>query len=407
MKNPVVRVLLLVLAAAAAGSAAYGVVTFERRAVADEALAQISRDQAMAALSLVAELRAAQRGYVAVGQPHQYWTARVTDLLVDLEDRLRRIREGARSDAGLAAIESAAAAIENFRELDARAQDYVSLDQLFLASDLIFSDGLDMTGAAAAGIEEALSEAQVAHDATVHELRRWQALAIGGAGAALLLVSLLLFPARTARDESLEPEADAGLDPSADIEGLDEPVRQRADTAAAARRMDGWEADPPAATDHPALDLEGAARLCTELGRVMETSELPPLLARAAGLLDAAGLVVWVTDPSGAELRPVLTHGYSEKIVAQMRGIPTGAQNAAALTYRSAEARIVSGNGAANGAFVVPLITPAGCVGVFATELKRGAEQRPATRALTTILAAQVATLVGATPAPGAAHARA
>jgi hypothetical protein len=50
----------------------------------------------------------------------------------------------------------------------------------------------------------------------------------------------------------------------------------------------------------------------------------------------------------------------------------------------------------ANGAVVVPLMTPSGCVGVFAVELPRGAEQREPVRALTTSLAAQFADLLRA-----------
>jgi hypothetical protein len=161
------------------------------------------------------------------------------------------------------------------------------------------------------------------------------------------------------------------------------------------------------AKTEPQPDLTGAALLCTELGRVMETREVPPLLARAAEILDAAGLVVWVSDHAAVELRPVLSHGYSEKLVAQMRSIPRDAQNAAALAFRSAQPRIVAGTDVTNGAVVVPLITPTGCVGVLAAELKHGGEQREATRALATIVAAQLSTLVGTAPSAETAHAQA
>ena len=50
-------------------------------------------------------------------------------------------------------------------------------------------------------------------------------------------------------------------------------------------------------------------------------------------------------------------------------------------------------------------MTPAGCVGVFAVELPRGAEQREPVRALTTSLAAQFADLVGAPRLPHAVSA--
>jgi hypothetical protein len=156
-----------------------------------------------------------------------------------------------------------------------------------------------------------------------------------------------------------------------------------------------------------APDLAAAARLCTEFGRVMETREVPPLLARAAEILDAAGVVVWVSDRAGVELRPVLSHGYSDKVVAQMRSIPRDAQNAAALAFRSAQLRVVASTDVTNGAVVAPLMTPAGCVGVLAAELRHGSEQHEATCALATILAAQLATLMGAAPSTGSAQAQA
>jgi CHASE3 domain sensor protein len=405
MTNRFVRVILLVLAAGAAGGAAYTILALERQAMADHARAEIGRDHAAAALSAVSELRAAQRGYVAIGQGHDYWTARVTSLLVALEGRLRQLREATRSEAALEGVDTADVAIENFIELDRLAQEYVSLDQPFLASDLIFSDGLDMTGAAAAGIQAAAREEAAAHETGAQQLRQRQAWVTGGGGAALLLVALLLFPIQKARDEVLAEAIQQTQEPN-DQAVVETGLQDDAGTAtrvtparSAALSSDGRGQTAP--------DLAAAARLCTELGRVMETSELAPLLERAAGLLNASGLVVWVTDRSGVELRPVLTHGYAEKIVAQMRSIPTEAQNAAALTFRSAEARVVAGSDLANGAFVVPLITPTGCVGVFAAELRQGAEQHESTKAIATILAAQVATLVGAPPpSDSAAHAQ-
>ena len=67
----------------------------------------------------------------------------------------------------------------------------------------------------------------------------------------------------------------------------------------------------------------------------------------------------------------------------------------------------MAGTDLTNGAVVVPLMTPAGCVGVLAAELRHGGERREATRALATIVAAQLATLVSAAPSAGAANAQA
>ncbi len=120
-----------------------------------------------------------------------------------------------------------------------------------------------------------------------------------------------------------------------------------------------------------------------------------PLLRRAAGILDAVGLIVWAWDAQGTELVPALAHGYSDNVLAQLPRVPRDADNATAAAFRSTQTCIVNGSETARGAVVVPLMTSEGCVGVFAVELQRGGEQRESVRALATIFAAQLATLVG------------
>lgn len=374
MRHRAIRVILLLLAMAATGAAAYSIVTIEQRATPERGDLQVVRERVRSILVSISELRADERSYVAVGQGHQFWTSRVTNLLVGVDAKVRDLRRAVRSEAAAAAVDAAAVALDNFRKLDARAQEYVSLGHNLLASDLIFSDGVDMTDTAATQIDSALTQEMQAREHTLASLRRQQGWTTAGAGGVLLFVILLLAPLPGRREEA----------------ALDLPLET-----------------PPMVNLEPVLDLEGAARLCTELGRVKETREVPPLLARAAEILDAAGLVVWVSDRAGVELTPVLSHGYPAKVVAQMRSVPRDAQNAAALAFRSGQARVVAGTDMANGAVVVPLMTPAGCVGVLAAELRHGREQREPTRALATILAAQLATLVGAAPSTAAAQAQA
>jgi len=159
------------------------------------------------------------------------------------------------------------------------------------------------------------------------------------------------------------------------------------------------------ASVRPEPDLSAAAHLCTELGRVLDTHEVAPLLERAAGILDAVGLIVWVWDPHWTALRPACTHGYSDKVLAQMPRVPRGAENATAASFRSAQTCIVKGSDEANGAVVVPLMTSRGCVGVLAVELRQRGEQRESVLVLATIFAAQLATLFGFAPLAEAVNA--
>jgi hypothetical protein len=105
---------------------------------------------------------------------------------------------------------------------------------------------------------------------------------------------------------------------------------------------------------------------------------------------------VWVGDQDGIELAPVFTHGYSNEMTAQLGRVSRDSDNAIARAFRSAEARVVDGDDVATGAVVVPLLTPTGCAGVLALELRHGGERLECVRAAATILAAQLATLVSA-----------
>ena len=143
-------------------------------------------------------------------------------------------------------------------------------------------------------------------------------------------------------------------------------------------------------------DLLAAARLCTELGQVGETREAAPLLEEAARILDAVGVVVWLWDAQAAELKPALASGYSERVLAQLPKVSRETDNATAAAFRSAQTCVVRGSDLVSGALVVPLLTPVGCVGVLAVELQRGSEQRGSVRAVVSIFAAQLASLVRA-----------
>ena len=132
---------------------------------------------------------------------------------------------------------------------------------------------------------------------------------------------------------------------------------------------------------------------------------MAPLLAGAARILGAVGLVVWVWDSQRNALRPVLAHGYSKDVLAQLPIVRPDTDNATATAFRSAQTRIVNGGDMTSGAVVVPLMTPGGCAGVLAVELPRGGEQGESVRALATIFAAQLATLVGYTPLAEAVNA--
>jgi hypothetical protein len=158
-----------------------------------------------------------------------------------------------------------------------------------------------------------------------------------------------------------------------------------------------------AALARPAIDLLAAADLCTALGLVEEAAQMPPLLRRAAEILDARGLIVWVWDPIAEELQPALVYGYPDKLVAQLPRLRADADNLTAAAFRSAETLSIGGNAEAGAALAVPLQIPGGCAGVLAIELPPGGEEADPVRAVAIMFAAMLSQLVGGAPA-AAAH---
>jgi transcriptional regulator with XRE-family HTH domain len=162
---------------------------------------------------------------------------------------------------------------------------------------------------------------------------------------------------------------------------------------------------PSAINDRPvlAIDLAGMARLCTELTLVRTSGDVERLITEAAPILHAVGIILWLWDPNGGVLRSALSYGYPDAVLAQLPVVSPDADNAIGAAFRSALTRVVEGAASATGAIVVPLVTPGGCTGVLAVELYGGAERHEGVRALATILAAQLSSLIHEPPLTRAA----
>ena len=148
--------------------------------------------------------------------------------------------------------------------------------------------------------------------------------------------------------------------------------------------------------ENSGVDFAAVAQLCTRLARALDVCDVTPVLDEAARVLRAVGLILWVGDRHGIELTPVFTHGYSHEMTSQLGRVTSDSDNAIAGAYRNAEARVVNGGDVETGAVVVPLLTPTGCAGVLALEMRHGGERLECVRTAATILAAQLATLVSA-----------
>jgi len=396
MKSRAVRFLLLTLFVGSLAATAYVMWDEEAQGRTLAAATRTFDDDAVAASRLLLELRHAQSGYVAAGQGDDFWAGRVDTLFGAARDALTALQGRTATGASSRAIEEASAAVDDFQQMDRRARSYARNGQRLLASDLVFSDGLERIELALAAIDRAREAEQTATEARRGEHRRTQLLALAGAAGVGLLVTLLLVP--LPRASMTAPAAVAAPPPNPPVPRdalLSRPAPASAPVPAPR---------PPSATEEPravippprpTVDLPGIASLCTDLAQVLDMQALPPALERAAALLHASGIVIWISDPDGRELSPVIAHGYPPELVARIGTINRQDENATAAAFRTGLVQIVRSRGDGSGAIAAPLITPAGAVGVMAAELARdGADEEPV-RAAAGIIAAQLSTLVG------------
>jgi hypothetical protein len=187
-------------------------------------------------------------------------------------------------------------------------------------------------------------------------------------------------------------EAQELVAPLAELEAREaELFEEVADTSAPIEELS---ATVPAPNRHD-ISLPAVADLCSRLARAVDWRDVANLLSDAAKLVDAVGLIVWHWDAEATALRPLLSCGYPESVIARYQ-VRADDPNAVATAYRSSECCIVDG-AAGTEAIVVPSLGIAGCVGVLAVELRPGTRERDAICAFTSILAAQLAMLL---PAP-------
>ena len=254
-----------------------------------------------------------------------------------------------------------------------------------MAADVIFSEAGEAATTAGQKMEAARRAEYLSWDVEEAAARTQQAyLAAGSLAFCVVAIGLLtLLPRRAAapairRAERPEP---------ADVPLAAPPGRVELQAAPAT--------PPPVSSDPPreiVPVLKATVDLCTELNRVRDIEDLTRLLGRAAQVMDASGLVVWVCSPGGSSLRPVLAHGYSPQALARMPHVPRSADNAAAAAYRTGGLQIVlTRPGVSSGALAAPMLSSGGCIGALTAEIRNGSETSDGIQALAAIVAAQLA----------------
>jgi hypothetical protein len=371
---------------ALAGIAAY-VAQTERRLSERHATLREVDALAYESTQKLTDIRTAQQAYVAIGQSTTFWVPKVAELLPEISAGIDRLRTRASTEPARRALLDASASLTELGNIDKRARDYLAAEQPLMAADVLFSEARETAAEISGLIEAARLTDRQSLDADQGFARRREATAAASAGGLVAVILLwlgLAAPrAATQTDDAalpvgvVEPESSISLrlNPS-------EPVRTVAAEAASP--------DEPEA-------LLAAARVCTEFGCVQNAADLKRVLARAAGVLDASGLVVWLGSVKGADLRPVIAHGYSDQILGLMRAVPRHADNAAAAAYRSGALQVVPAKpGTSLGAVVAPIVTAEGCIGALTAEIKDNAEVSATVHAVATIFASQLSGVLSA-----------
>src|SRR5687767_13335682 len=145
MRSLAGRLTLLLLAAFSVFGAAYYLWTIERRTATLLTQTRALDGRLAAAVRQTFDLRSAQQAYVTLGQNSDFWIPKVAAALASLKETLPALQQQAARDSSRFAIKNALQALQEFERMDRRASEYAVRGQKLLASDLIFSDGLETT----------------------------------------------------------------------------------------------------------------------------------------------------------------------------------------------------------------------------------------------------------------------
>jgi hypothetical protein len=381
----------------AVGSAAFFLFQTEQQITTQRSTLRAFDLRARDATTVLADLRVAQQAYVAEGQGVDFWMPKVASLHESMTGTLAALRQSAVSGEASKALDEAVATVAEFGNIDRRTRDYITSDEKLMAADVIFSEGGEAVANAARQIETARLAEHQAADLAEAALRKKEALAAGAAASFAVLVVLLLMPRPRVEVEepvttglSISPTR-ASTSAAASAPTTAVPPKAPKATPAAPRAQ---ALETTVATRH-AIALKAAASLATDFGRVRDAEEMTRLLGRAATLMDASGVVIWLGTTTGTELAPMLAHGYGAQALSRMPRVPRSADNAAAAAYRTGQMQIVLARPGGNpGALVAPILAADGCIGALSAEIQGGGEASESVQALSTIVAAHLATML-------------
>jgi hypothetical protein len=318
--------------------------------------------------TIVADIITSQPAYVVPGQADEPWLKSVSALLDQLTSEAAALKS-----TGL--IDSTSA----LRKVDASARQNLDRGQDLMAADLILGEGRNTARAILEQVSQLRSQSERSFAGERAALWHQLWVLLGGAAAFCFLGTILGI---SAAKGTKTPERAAAAASST-------PQTVAADREPHRPQLDGAHDDV----------LSAAAAICTEISRLTTAQGIFPVLARAAAVMDASGIILWMV--SGDQLVAATGHGYDPRMIVRLPPIDRGAENATAAAWRTGKVCTVAGSPMSNGAVVAPMFLSDTCTGVLAAEVQHGREKEPATSALAALMAAQLAPVVAGWPTPG------
>jgi hypothetical protein len=371
MQKRVVQIIMLALLLSTV-LAGFFLLTLEQRTNRITASEQDLNARLARMSTTIAGIGASQQSYIAPGQIDGPWFARTATLASQLAGELRDLRTRLRSPKAIEAFDALVTSCDALVDADNRIRQNLRLGQTLMAADVLFSDSRNILDVATARIGE-LREAEQAgfrEDREAVSGQRWTVLGLSATAWIVVLVVVAV-----------------GATPAA---------------RAAPKGAERAETVMPAATPRPSIDLNRVAELCTDLSRIAATAALPGLLKRAASILDASGIILWMS--AGEQLFAVTGYGYDPQVLPRLGPVSRDADNAAAVAWRTGKVTTVAADGAGAGAIVAPMFSSQSCFGVLACELRPQSRHDPERPAVAAMIAAQLATAVSTWPAASQAR---
>ena len=361
----------------------------------------------------LAELRSAQQAYVADGQDRDYWTAQVAAHLETVSGSLDNLKQVA-NPGTLDALDLAVETVADIREMDEDAREHIGSDQPLAASDLIFTEGFELVDLATAQVQAALQAERTTRLDVMRVARSTQATMMWIVAVVIILSMLVLAPLRVS-SEAYDSTADSdeyrvsepsglsllSLDNDSAVDALDRAGHGDAGEAAGSMTPAAGDAGPDPVREspaEPAPDLGAVAALCTDFGNLTDRGQFSGLLARTAALMNATGLIIWVTNENARTLLPALGHGYPPGTLERIGSIPQVGDNPTSAAFTTNRIQVVESSDADTGALAAPLMVADRCIGVLSVELRDDWESSHAVQATASILAAQFAPLLPSDP---------